>query len=132
MNRRYLIQARMALVLSIILGTMLASSISLADTNVPVTSESGKYIKVSQVSTTIESDGLHVEGQLQRKHFGPRGQIAGEVLVSVHDSEGNFVMEKILKTSSRNVPKGIRKANFSDVLEGSIPEGAKVTVTSLN
>ncbi len=132
MNRRYLIQARMALVLSIILGTMLASSISLAGTNISVTSKSGKYIKVTQVSATIESDGIHVEGQLQRKHFGPRRQIAGEVLVSVHDSQGNFIKEEILKTSSQNVPKGIRKGTFGDVLEGSFPEGVKVTVTSLN
>ncbi len=132
MNRHYLMRTKTLLVLGVILGTILACSISLADTEVFVTSKSGKYIKVSQVSATIGSDGLHVEGQLQRKHFGPRRQIAGEVLVSVHDSKGNLIMEKVLKTSLQNVPKGIRKANFSDVLKGSIPEGARVTATSLN
>ena len=132
MENRYLKHVGIVLTLIFVVGTMMVSGTVLADSNVSVAVESGKNINVVKVTANIESDGLHIKGALQRKHFSTRRQLAGVVTVTVHNSEGKLLQEKTLMSSSLYVPKGIRQVGFSGVLAGSFPDGSTVTVSSVN
>ena len=101
-------------------------------TALEVSSEAGRYTTVSAVNATMTADGLQIEGNLQRCHFGPRRPLRGTVVVAVRNGEGEIIRQKTLQTSSLFVPKGIRQASFSGLLEGSIPQGASVTITPAN
>jgi hypothetical protein len=128
MKLRYFTSAKMAMTLVLILLTIVISGSAMANSALTVNSSSGKYVKITSTNATIESDGLHIEGTLQSRHFRPRHPISGVVTVTVQDSAGKIVQEKDFQGSPLFVPKGIRNTNFSGVLDGSIPDGATVTV----
>jgi hypothetical protein len=122
--------SRIALI--VLAGTFVMAGAASAASDIGVNYEQGQYISITAAQATVNSDGLHVEGSLQRRHFTPRGPIAGLVTVSVQNAEGNVIQEQTMQTSSLFVPKGIRQAHFSGVLDGSFPEGSTVTIKSLN
>lgn len=132
MKLRYFPRTRTAVTTALLLGAMVMAGSALASAPVPVTTTAGKYITVTKAAATVEADGLHIEGALQSRHFTPRRPIAGVVMVMIHDAEGNVIQEKELHSESLFVPKGIRQVDFSGVLDGSIPDGGYVTVTSVN
>ncbi len=132
MTLRYFTHHRTALAMFLMMGFMVLSSSAWAESIIPIQEKSGKHITISDVHATLESDGLHIEGTLQSRHFSPRRPISGVVMVTVQDSEGLVVRKMKLQSSPLFVPKGIRKVNFSGIMEGEIPSGGTVSVTSLN